>query len=106
MKDFPIHPSTIELIKKAKAEGHDVVIISDGNDMFIGYILDNYGIRDCISLILTNKAVEAADRSLRLVPFKHPVDEAHNCGNVLLDGKKVCNMNLCKGKYFVNFLIY
>jgi pyridoxal phosphate phosphatase PHOSPHO2 len=98
LENVPIHPSTIELIKKSKLSGSDIVIISDQNDLFINQILSNYGILNCIDLVLTNKVVEGENKRLRLIPFNHPVNEAHGCDNVLVGGKKTCNMNLCKGK--------
>jgi phosphoserine phosphatase len=77
--------------------GHDVIIISDGNTLFIDQILSNYNLKPYITQLITNKVKEHGDGRLNLIPCRDPVKEAHDCENKLSSGKKLCNGNLCKG---------
>ncbi|KXN65689.1 hypothetical protein CONCODRAFT_80707 [Conidiobolus coronatus NRRL 28638] len=97
LENFPLDPCILKLIETAKEQGFDLVIISDGNELFINQILLNYGIRDHFNLLITNKVNESLDGKLNLVPYLNFEDgEGHDCQHTV-NGKKLCNLNLCKG---------
>lgn len=98
LEDFPLDPCVVKLIETAKEQGFDLVIISDGNELFINKILLKYGIRDHFNLLITNTVKEDLDGKLNLVPYLNfEGGDGHDCQHTI-NGKKLCNLNLCKGK--------
>ncbi|KAL3644342.1 hypothetical protein CASFOL_012274 [Castilleja foliolosa] len=87
LKQVPLHPHVIEVIKSAHALGCDLKVVSDSNLFYIKAILEHYGVYDCFSEIITNPAVVDGGR-LRIFPH-HDAASSHDCD--------LCPPNLCKG---------
>ncbi|CAG8602482.1 14090_t:CDS:2 [Funneliformis caledonium] len=93
---IPFSPAMIESLKAIKRSKGEIIILSDANTEYIDIILKAYGVRDLISLIISNPASWDENGRLhvkRLIPLEDP----HGCENE-------CAVNLCKGRELVNYL--
>uniref|UniRef100_T1JEE1 Uncharacterized protein n=1 Tax=Strigamia maritima TaxID=126957 RepID=T1JEE1_STRMM len=81
-----------DLLLELARRGHEVVIISDCNSVFIGHTLKKAGLQDCITDIYTNPAWFDERGRLRLSEFHHQ------------DWCELCPTNLCKGHVLQNYL--
>lgn len=88
LKEMPLHPNVVAVIKYAHALGCDLKVASDSNQFYIRTILEHNGIYSCFSEIITNPAVVDEGR-LRIFPY-HGAAAPHGCN--------LCPSNLCKGR--------
>jgi pyridoxal phosphate phosphatase PHOSPHO2 len=93
---IPIHPGTLEALKRAHAAGAELVVLSDANEVAINHVLERYNIRHLFSAVITNSA-HLDDRLLHIIRY-HPKDcSPHGC-------RFPCAANMCKGQAFDKFL--
>ncbi|KAL6260886.1 hypothetical protein P5V15_008413 [Pogonomyrmex californicus] len=81
-----------ELLTSLKANGHEIIIISDSNSVFVGHWLKNRKLDHVISHVFTNPA--HFDIAGRL--WVHPYHMQHACS--------LSAINLCKGQILMDYI--
>ncbi|OBZ86898.1 Pyridoxal phosphate phosphatase PHOSPHO2 [Choanephora cucurbitarum] len=91
LKTIPFTDEMRRVLLKLKNENVSVILLSDANTFYIETIMEAYGVRDCITEIITNPACEDEQGRLRVRRYIQPSNAQHNCTNP-------CSVNICKGK--------
>ncbi|RIA95928.1 phosphatase phospho-type [Glomus cerebriforme] len=94
---IPFNPAMIEALKTIKRGRGENIILSDANTEFIDIILKAYGVRDLISLVISNPASWDENGRLHVKRLVSPEDPPHECENK-------CAINICKGRELINYL--
>ncbi|GJJ73613.1 pyridoxal phosphate phosphatase PHOSPHO2 [Entomortierella parvispora] len=93
LREIPMMPETIAALQLMKAQGSDLVILSDANTFYVDTILKAHGIDHLFSKIITNPSHFDEQGRLRVARF-HGLDKPpHGC-------PRLCAPNLCKGQEF------
>lgn len=74
-----------ELLTELAKNGHETIIISDNNSVFIGHTLKVAGLQNCVSRVFTNPSWYEVDGGLKMAQYHHQ------------DWCQLCPVNLCKG---------
>ncbi|CAI2181917.1 15886_t:CDS:2 [Funneliformis geosporum] len=86
---IPFSPDMIEALKTIKRGKGEIIILSDSNTEYIDIILKAYGVRDLISIIISNPASWDENGRLHVKRLIPPEDPPHGCENK-------CAENICK----------
>ncbi|KAI9361469.1 phosphatase phospho-type [Pilaira anomala] len=91
LKTIPFSIEMRNVLLDLKQRNVPVILMSDANTFYIETILQAYGVRDCITEIITNPSyIDAQDR-LRVRRHILTTDKQHQCQNP-------CSLNICKGQ--------
>lgn len=88
---IPIMKGFIDLMSWIKSNGHESIILSDANTLFIDWILGAHNLRQSFSQIFTNWAEITPENSITIRPY-----HSHEC--------PVCPMNMCKKAILKEFI--
>ncbi|CEG80674.1 hypothetical protein RMATCC62417_14974 [Rhizopus microsporus] len=91
LKKIPFSEEMRNVLFDLKAKGVPVILLSDANTFYIETILKAYGVRDCVTEIITNPAYIDEQGRLRVRRYILSTDLPHNCSNP-------CSVNICKGR--------
>jgi len=100
LRIMPFHPGMIRGVKKLKAAAKPqttFLCLSSANSVFISTILESKGLQDLFTEIVTNSAEWDPSGLLKLRRHVDPDGPQHNC-------PLGCNVNICKGQEFEEFL--
>jgi 2,3-diketo-5-methylthio-1-phosphopentane phosphatase len=86
-RTIPFNPAMKEAFQHAHSLGHDIIIISDANTIYIEEISKEKGIYEYISHVITNPAHFDENGKLHIDWYSK---DQHNCPNR-------CAKNICKG---------
>ncbi|KAJ3312974.1 Isobutyryl-CoA dehydrogenase, mitochondrial [Blyttiomyces sp. JEL0837] len=89
LQTITFNPAMAEAFELIREYGGEIVIISDANTVYINEILEAKGLRQHVSMIITNPG--HWDEHGRLHVKRRVTEPPHGCTNV-------CAVNLCKGK--------
>ncbi|KAI8373291.1 phosphatase phospho-type [Blakeslea trispora] len=91
LKTIPFSKEMQNVLLDLKSKHIPVILLSDANNFYIETILEAYGVRDCVTEIITNFAYEDEQGRLRIRRYIQSSDLQHNC-------KNPCSVNICKGQ--------
>nr|KAJ3422472.1 hypothetical protein HK105_007899 [Polyrhizophydium stewartii] len=94
LPSIPFNPAMHTALELASAQGHEIVVISDANTVYIDEIAVAKGFRHTIQSIITNKG--EFDETGRLRITRHTTHPPHGCPR--------CAANLCKGKELLEYV--
>ncbi|ORY96772.1 phosphatase phospho-type [Syncephalastrum racemosum] len=98
LQSIPLVPMARETLNTLRANGADIVILSDANDHFIKTILKAHGLYDHITSIITNPSYIDDQGRLR-IKRRIPADAPpHGCSNA-------CAVNICKGRELDQYMM-
>ncbi|KAI9244258.1 phosphatase phospho-type [Helicostylum pulchrum] len=91
LKTIPFSIEMCNLVLDLKQRNVPVILMSDANTFYIETILQAYGVRDCITEIITNPSYTDEQGRLRVHRHVLTTDQQHECQNP-------CSLNICKGQ--------
>ncbi|TGZ37038.1 pyridoxal phosphate phosphatase PHOSPHO2 [Temnothorax longispinosus] len=89
---IPAVAGMTELLTSLHANGHEIIIISDSNSLFIDYWLRNRQLKHVVSRVFTNLGRYDDDGRLRVDAYH----TQHAC--------KMSSVNLCKGQILMDYI--
>lgn len=92
MHEIEITEGMADLIKHAAEKGHEIIIISDSNSVFIDFILDNSNLKHAVLKVFTNPAQFDKNGQLQ-IEYYHTQDWCNRS-----------TVNLCKGHILQEFI--
>lgn len=91
LKEIPFSKEMRNVLLDLKSRNVPVVLLSDANTFYIDTILDAYGVRDCVTEIITNPSYKDEQGRLRVQRHISASAPQHHCQNP-------CSLNICKGQ--------